>query len=147
MPGIVLTLPIAVGKLEAWRRFCQELSGSRRAPYEVSRRRLGITCERWALLENHFGAAAVATLEAHDISLALADMIGSQLPFESWYRRNLQDLHGFSLTRYEQFAQPAPLAQPQELLFEWIHTDGSASGPALPATAAAGPRPAGPPPL
>jgi len=124
MPGIVLTLPIAAGKVEAWRRFCQELSGSQRSAYETSRRRLGITRERWSLMENTFGAAAVASLEAADIGQALAGMIGSKLPFETWYRHRLQDLHGVSLTRYEQYASPASPAQPQELLFEWTLPDG-----------------------
>ncbi len=119
MSGLVLTLPIAAGKVEAWRRFCQELSGSRQLLYEASRRRLGVTRERLALLESPFGSTTVATLEARDVGLALAAIIGSDLPFESWYRERLQDLHGVNLTRYEQFALPEPRAQPQELLFEW----------------------------
>ena len=64
MPGIVLTFPIVAGKVEAWRRFCQELSGSRRQMYEASRQRLGITRERLVLVETAFGSAAVTTLEA-----------------------------------------------------------------------------------
>jgi hypothetical protein len=36
---------ILPGKQEEWRRFCQVLQGSRRAEYEESRRRLGITRE------------------------------------------------------------------------------------------------------
>src|SRR5829696_1148955 len=90
-PGLVLTLPIAAGKVEAWRRFCQELSGSRRASYEASRQRLGITRERLALVESVFGASAVTTLEANNLALALAEMMASQRPFESWYRERLQD--------------------------------------------------------
>ena len=35
MSGIVLTFPILAGKVEAWRRFCQELSGSRLKLYVV----------------------------------------------------------------------------------------------------------------
>ena len=46
MSGIILTFPILAGKVEAWRRFCQELYGFRRQPYEASRKRLAITCER-----------------------------------------------------------------------------------------------------
>jgi hypothetical protein len=123
----MLTLPLGAGKVESWRRFCQELSGSRRQPYEASRRRLGITRERLALVESPFGASAVTTLEAADVNLALAGLIGSDLPFESWYRERLQDLHGVILTRFEQFVQHNPPAQPQELLFEWRQT-GSAGG-------------------
>ena len=47
MSGIVLTFPILAGKVEAWRRFCQEISGSRRQMYEASRQRLGITMNGW----------------------------------------------------------------------------------------------------
>ena len=119
MAGLVLTLPIAAGKVEAWRRFCQELSGSRRQMFEASRRRLGITRESLALVEGAFASSAVTTIEARDVNLALTEMFGSNLPFETWYRERLQDLHGFDLTRYEHFAQPAPPDLTQELLFEW----------------------------
>ena len=119
MPGIVMTFPILAGKVEAWRRFCQEIAGSRSIPYEASRRRLGITRERLALVETPFGSAAVTTLESPDISWTLNEIMASDRPFDRWYRARLEELHGVNLTGYEQFAQPAPAAQPQELLFEW----------------------------
>lgn len=119
MSGIVLTFPILNGKVEAWRRFCQELRGFRREPYEVSRQRLGITRERLALVETAFGATAVTTLEAPDVAQALGQIIASVLPFDVWYREKLQELHGVNLAGYEQYAQPNPLPPDQELLFEW----------------------------
>ena len=119
MSGIVLTFPILAGKVEAWRRFCQELSGSRRRTYEASRQRLGITRERLALVNTAFGATAVTTLEAPDVALALGQIIASVLPFDLWYRKQLLDLHGINLAGYEQFAQPTPLPQDQEVHFEW----------------------------
>ena len=120
MSGIVLTFPILAGKVEAWRRFCQELSGCRRKMYEASRRRLGITFERLALVETAFGATAVTTLEAPDVNRALGQIIASNLPFDSWYRERLQELHGVNLAGYEQFAQRKPLSNNQEVHFEWI---------------------------
>ena len=119
MSGIVLTFPILDGKVEAWRRFCQELSGSRQKPFEASRQRLGITRERLALVETAFGATAVTTFEAPDVAQALGQIIVSELPFDIWYRDKLQELHGVNLAGYEQFAQPTPLPPNQELLFEW----------------------------
>ena len=119
IPGIVLTFPILPGKVEAWRRFCQEMSGSRSVMYEASRRRLGITRERVALVETPFGSAATTTLESPDIGQVLAGLITSDLPFDCWYREQVEDLYGVSLTRYEQFAKPAPAIHAQELLFEW----------------------------
>jgi hypothetical protein len=119
MSGIVLTFPILDGKVEAWRRFCQELCGFQRKPFEASRQRLGITRERLALVETAFGATAVTTLEAPDVAQALGQIIASDLPFDVWYRDKLQELHGVNLAGYEQFAQPTPLPPNQELLFEW----------------------------
>jgi hypothetical protein len=119
MSGIVLTFPILAGKVEAWRRFCQELADSRRQPYEDSRQRLGITRERLALVDTAFGATSVTTLEASDVAQALGQIIASDLPFDIWYRGQLQELHGINLAGYEQFSQPTPLSINQEVHFEW----------------------------
>lgn len=119
MSGIVLTFPILAGKVEAWRRFCQELSGSRQKPFQASRRRLGITREQLALVETSFGAMAVTTLEAADVDRALGQIIASKLPFDIWYRERLHELHGVHLAGYEQFSQPAPLPHNQTVHFEW----------------------------
>ncbi len=124
MSGITLTFPIMAGKVEAWRRFCQEMSGSRRLAYEASRRRLGITRERLALVVTAFGSAAVTTLEALDMGLALNQIIASDLPFDRWYREQVQNLHGVNLARYEVFLKPAPPPEDQELLFEWTLPSG-----------------------
>jgi hypothetical protein len=118
MPGFVLTLPIAAGKVEAWRRFCQELAGSHRQRFDTSCKRLGITRESLALMESPFGSTGVTTLEADDVALALSEMISSDRPFESWYRARLLELHGVSLSRFEDFAKAAP-PQGREVLFEW----------------------------
>jgi hypothetical protein len=123
MSGIVLTFPILPGKVEAWRRFCQELCGSRRQSYEASRRHLGITRERLALVETAFGATAVTTLEAPDVAQALGQIIASEIPFDVWYRERLQKLHGINLAGYEQFSQPTPLPQNHAVHFEWTRPE------------------------
>jgi len=119
MAGIVLTFPIVAGKVEAWRRFCQELSGTRRKTYEHSRRRMGITRERLALVNSEFGSTAVTTLEAPDVAQALGSIIASVLPFDVWYRERLQELHGVNLAGYEKFSLQTTLPENQEVHFEW----------------------------
>jgi hypothetical protein len=120
MTGIVLTFPILAGKVEAWRRFCQELSGSRRKPYEDSRRRLGITRERFVLVDTAFGATAVTTFEAPNVTQALSQFISSGFPFDEWYREKLLELHGINLAGFEQYSQPRTMPINQEVHFEWI---------------------------
>ncbi len=119
MPGIVLTFPIMTGKVEAWRRFCQELSGSRLQMYITSRRRMGITYERVALVENAYGSTAVTTLEAVDVDRALGQIVTSILPFDRWYRKQVQELHGVDIAGYDLFSQRTQVLNDQELLFEW----------------------------
>ena len=125
MPGIILTFPIVAGKVEAWRRFCQELAGSQRQMYEASRHRLGITRERLALVETDFGSASVTTIEALDVDRALGQIIASKRPFDRWYREKVQTLHGINLAGYDQFLQQTPLPLNQELIFEWTLLAGT----------------------
>jgi len=122
MSGIVLTFPILSGKVEAWRRFCQEISGSRQQIYLSSRRRMGITHERMALVDTSYGATSVTTLEALDVGKAFYQIISSKLPFDCWYRERVQDLHGINLIGYEKFVHSVPIPENQELLFEWTLT-------------------------
>jgi len=119
MPGIVLTFPIADGKVEAWRRFCQEMSGSRHLTYEASRRAIGITYERMALLKTAFGSATITTLEAADIGLTLSRLLTSDVPFDRWYREQIQALHGVGLESYPEFLATESPTHYQEKVFEW----------------------------
>jgi len=119
MSGIVLTFPILAGKVEAWRQFCQELSGSQLQEYLSSRRRIGITHERMVLVETDFGETSVTTLVAYDVGKALSQIITSTLPFDRWYRARILELHGIKQTGYGQFVHYKPFLQNQELLFEW----------------------------
>ena len=128
MSGIILTFPILAGKVEAWRRFCQEMSGTRRRQYEASRQRMGITLERMALMETSFGAAAVTTLEAADLAQALGLLIASDRSFDVWYREQLHELYGVSLVGYDQFSQPMPLTRNQEVHFEWALNPSKVGG-------------------
>jgi len=124
MSGIVMSNPIAPGKVEAWRRFCQELGGARRQTYEASRRRLGITRERLGLVETPFGSAALTTIDARDLGQALGQVMTSDLPFDRWYRERIQELQGVEQTGYGLLSERPPLAQDQELLFEWTSDPG-----------------------
>lgn len=119
MSGIVLTFPIKSEKVEAWRRFCQEMSGSRLKTYEASRLLLGITRERLALVETVFGSSIVMTIESLDIGRVLKQIVSSVLPFDLWYREQAQELYGINLASYEQFLQPIPVVKDQKVHFEW----------------------------
>lgn len=129
MSGIVLTFPILSGKVEAWRRFCQEISGTRREQYEASRQRMGITHEQMVLMETSYGATAATTIEAPDMAQALNLLINSDRSFDVWYRNRLHELHGIDLAGYEQIPRRNTQPQNLEVHFEWppnSHQDNKA---------------------
>lgn len=103
---------ILPGKQEAWRRFCQEMEGTRRGEYELSRQRLGITKECIWFAQIPQGEMAIVYLEMEHPELVIAQLATSSLPFDRWFRSQLLDLHGFDVSQL--------LSKPcSEVIFLW----------------------------
>lgn len=113
MASLRLVLPILPGKEEAWRRLYQELSGSRRPEYEESRRRLGITRECVWVSQILQGEIAIVHLEAKEPEQVFQQLAASDLPFDRWFRQQLQEVHGLDVT------QPKVVAPSTEVIFDW----------------------------
>jgi hypothetical protein len=108
---------VSADREEPWRRFLQELSGSRFEEYARSRRRLGIFAESvWFAPKPSGGGTAVVLLEAEDPERALrelvAELAASETSFDSWLRREMHELFGCD---FAQLPRPAS----GELLFAW----------------------------
>jgi hypothetical protein len=98
---------------EPWRRFLQELSGSRHEEHAESRRRLGVSTESvWLAPKPSGGGVAIVYLEAEDPEWALRELAASDTPFDSWYGTEMRRLFGFDLARL-------PRVAGGELLFAW----------------------------
>lgn len=113
MVMITFIAPILPGKSEAWRRFLQEMSYSRRAEYESSRRRMGVAREWVWIVETLKGEVAIIAIEAEQPGPVIAQLTASDLPFDHWFREQLLLLQGVDLTR--------PQAH-TELVFEWYRS-------------------------
>src|SRR3712207_2137180 len=88
---------VSADQEEPWRRFLQELSGSRFEEYVKSRRRLGIFVESvWFAPKPSGGGAAVVFLEAEDPERALRELATSETPFDSWYGTQMRKLFGLN---------------------------------------------------
>src|SRR5215470_154883 len=77
--SVALVLPLLPGKEEVWRRFYQELAGTRRAEYEQSRRKLGITREQAWIVQTHQGELLIACLEVEHMLEMLPRLLVSDL--------------------------------------------------------------------
>lgn len=87
---VVWAAPVLPGKSEGWRRFCQELMGSRRREYAASRQRLGIRQETSWLVATAQGKVAVLCWEETDRRGAWQALLASERPFDRWFRRQLE---------------------------------------------------------
>lgn len=91
--------PIAYGKLDAWKRFCAETSGPRRAERKESMRRCGITREKVFLQRTPTADLAIVYLEGEDPEQELHKLLTSIDPFDKWLADQIIDTHGIDLTQ------------------------------------------------
>ncbi len=112
MVWLKLAVPILPGRQEAWRRFTQELLGTRQLEYAESRRLLGIHHEQVWIRPTAQVDLAIFCLEAENPHRAIFELALSRLPFDCWYRKQIVELHGLGPTYMR--LEPA-----WELVFEW----------------------------
>lgn len=98
MDGLVITAQIYPGKLEAWRRFWQDLLGNRRQEFQRACRRHGISSHQVCLMKSSQGYTAVLLLEVNQPHQTLSELITSTHPFDRWFKRQFEDLHTLSFS-------------------------------------------------
>jgi hypothetical protein len=91
---VCLVLPILPGKTADARAFLREVDGPRKAEFDLSERRIGITKELWFLASLPTGDQLVGYLEAASFSAAVAQFSASQDPFDLWFKAQVADVAG-----------------------------------------------------
>jgi hypothetical protein len=77
----------------------KELESSRKAEYDASERRIGITKEAWFLAPLPSGDHLIAYIESEDFMKALEMFVSSQDKFDLWFKRRLADSTGLDLNQ------------------------------------------------
>src|SRR3712207_3683653 len=96
---------VSADQEELWRRFLQELSGSRHEEYAESRRRRNISAESvWFAPMPSGGGIAIVCLEAEDLERALRELAESEVPFDTWYEAQMRKLFGCDFARLPRVA-------------------------------------------
>jgi hypothetical protein len=119
MDHICLALPVLPGKTDEARAFFRQLDGSRRAEFDASERRIGITRELWYVAKLPSGDQLIAYMESNNFGSALQAFVGSRDPFDMWFKAQMQNVTGVDMNN-----PPADLA-PAELV---SHYDVAAAG-------------------
>lgn len=97
MAPLTLLLPMHPDNIEAWRRLCQEMMGTRREQYEASRRQLGVIEERISLVHTARGVVALLSMDVEEPEGFLRRLLASTTPFDLWFKRQLREIQGVAL--------------------------------------------------
>ncbi len=112
MPAIASAFPILPGKLDAWKRFLEEMLGSRRTEMEKFERRVGVTAVRAWYQATPQGDVAIMYQEGDDPAQFIQRIAALHDPFAVWFKQQVLDIHGVD------FNQPPPGPPPEQIL-EW----------------------------
>lgn len=96
---IKLIIPILPGKAEAWRRFLQELEGSWSDEFTAWCQAIGVQVETVLMHDTLGGSVAVLSLMIADPERVADHLANSQNPFNRWFYRQINILHGLDLSR------------------------------------------------
>ncbi|MFZ0530927.1 MAG: hypothetical protein WAL91_10350 [Propionicimonas sp.] len=90
-----MAVPVSADKLDTWHAWVGELNGPRKAEFEASNARHGLTSHRAWLQTNPDGSHLV--IAVHDGPGGdgyLASLAASEDPFDRWLLGSLADVHG-----------------------------------------------------
>jgi hypothetical protein len=97
MDQVCLVLPILSGKTDDARAFQRELDTTRKADYDRSERRIGISKEVWYIASLPGGDQLVAYMESDDFSRALQTFVASRDEFDEWLKQRLAAVTGIDM--------------------------------------------------
>jgi hypothetical protein len=110
MDEICLVVPITPGRSEDARAFMRELEQVRKADYERSERRIGISKEIWYLAQTGTSDQLVAYMESADFPRALSLFSHSEDDFDVWFKRKLAHATGLDLNNPPTHGLPEKLS-------------------------------------
>jgi len=93
MTSSIVIASIAEERLDDWRAFHAELTGSRRGAWAESQHRRGVTRESIFFWSGPSGPMAVYLVEGREAGAAMDSLGSSEDSFDVWLRRSLADLH------------------------------------------------------
>jgi hypothetical protein len=99
LADVLMVLPVVTGKAEEWRRFAQQLQGSRQVEFTDALRDLGMESLSVWLANTQVGHIAVALFTSTRDPVDMQDMLTtSQQPFDVWFKERVRVLHGVDLS-------------------------------------------------
>jgi hypothetical protein len=90
---MAIAIPILPGKTPEWRKFIEELNGSRHQEFADSRARAGVH-ERTFLQQTPSGDLVIVTLEGDDPGSSFGQLMTGTDDFSQWFGEHAMAAHG-----------------------------------------------------
>jgi hypothetical protein len=100
-----MAVPILPGKTEQWKKFSNELKGSKNKEFLESRKRMGVQ-ERSFLQHTPMGDLVIVTIEGKDPQKAFEDFAKGTDEFAKWFNSQVKEIHGVDLSQPPAGAMP-----------------------------------------
>lgn len=97
MDHICIVFPILPGKTEDAKAFQHELDTTRKADYDLSERRIGVTREYWFIASPPSGDQLVVYMQSEDFGRTLELFVASRDEFDLWFKQRMADVTGVDL--------------------------------------------------
>jgi hypothetical protein len=95
MRTYAFAMPLLPGKTETWLGYVNEITGSRKEEWKMSRQRLGVKTEQVWLQNTPMGDVCVVRIETDDPGKFFENMMKSNEPFDLWFKEKvLIECHG-----------------------------------------------------
>ena len=112
MASVAYALPIRQGKSQAARDFEAEVNGARKGEHDAQRRAHGFNAIRvWHQRQPQ--EMVVVYVEADNLDQALNNHATSNSQFDQWFKQQVQDITGQSLSQFS--------STPSDLVLDWHH--------------------------
>jgi hypothetical protein len=100
-----MAVPIKPGKLDTWKAWCAELTGSRKAEFDDMNQRLGLTTHAaWHQANPDGSDLAVVVVDGPGAAGFLGKLAQSDNEFDTWFRTSIEDIHPMDFS-----AAPPPM--------------------------------------
>ena len=100
-----MAVPIRPGKLEAWKSWCGELTGARKAEFDDMNQRHGLTTHAaWHQANPDGSDLAVVVIDGPGASEFLGKVATSENEFDVWFRSSIENIHPMDFS-----AAPPPM--------------------------------------
>jgi hypothetical protein len=109
MDHICITLPLIAGKTADARAFLAQLDTTKRAEFDRSEQRIGISRELWYLASLPSGDHLIGYMEARDFASALQSFVASRDEFDLWFKQQMLAVTGVDLNNPPEGLAPAEL--------------------------------------